>query len=52
MRATGALLLAHLLDVQPELFHFLVRVEQVTPRLQHLGAILEARLLLPLELFV
>lgn len=29
----GTLLLAHLLDEQPELFHLLVGVEQVTPRL-------------------
>src|SRR5829696_5280128 len=39
----GPLLLAHLLEVVPELFHLLVGVEQIPERLQRLGAALEPR---------
>jgi hypothetical protein len=39
----GPLLLAHLLDVQTELFHLLVGVEQVAPCLERLRTVRERR---------
>jgi hypothetical protein len=40
---SGTLRLAHLLDVEAELLHLLIGVEQVAERLQRLRAVLEAR---------
>src|SRR5918994_5386907 len=48
----GALLLPHPTDVPSELFQLLLRPEQVAECLQRLSAVLEPRLLRPLELLV